>query len=141
MSKTLQTMTATCETIGVPGRVMAVASNRVMMIDSTSGRSGKTAEAMTAGDAFLSSLIGCGGVIVDAAARAMNIPMGKATFTCACSRYTEDPSNFTEMTINVEISGVTKDQAEQLVGVYKAECPIFRLAEKGTAMTVNVKAV
>lgn len=141
MTRESQTFTATCETIGVPGRVMATASKRVMLIDATSGRSGVESEAMTAGDAFLSSLIGCGGVIVDAVARSMDIPMKKASFKCSVSRYKDDPSNFTDMKIDVEISGVTQSQAEELVGAYQAQCPIYRLAEKGSSMVVTVKAV
>jgi uncharacterized OsmC-like protein len=141
MSRERKTLTATCVTLGIPGRVMAVASNRVMVIDSTSGRSNMEPEAMTAGDAFLSSLIGCAGIIVDAVARSMNIPMQKASFACTASRYSDDPSNFTDMTIDVEISGVTQSQAEELVGAYQAQCPIYRLAEKGSSMVVTVKAV
>jgi uncharacterized OsmC-like protein len=141
MTRELKTTTATSETIGVPGRIMAVARGRVMMIDSTAGRSGREPEAMTAGDAFLSSLIGCGGVIVDATARDRGIPMQKARFKVACSRYSDDPSAYVSIAIEIEISGVTQAQAEELVGTFKAECPIYRLAERGSTVTVSVKAV
>lgn len=140
MAKEVKISTAMAETIGMPGRIMATARDRPVLIDSSAGRSGVQPGALTAGETFLAALIGCGAVIVDATARERGVNLAKAVFKAESGRYPEDPSNYVYIKIDVETEGVTQEEAEALVGAYKAECPIFRLAERGSDVTVTVTA-
>lgn len=140
MAKEVKTSRATAETIGVPGRVMVTARERPILIDSSAGRSGKSPEAHTAGETFLASLIGCGAVIVAAAAQERRISYRKATFSAESGRFADNPSQYTYINIDVEIEGVTQPDAEALVAVYQDECPIYGLAKKATQVNVRITA-
>jgi uncharacterized OsmC-like protein len=138
MSREMKTAKARTETTGTAGRVMASARGRVMLIDSSPARSAKEAEAMTSGDLFISSLIGCGAVIVDATARKLDIPMKMAVFEAETVRYADDLSRYININIEVEIEGVSQAEAETLVKAYQDDCPIYRLANEGSEVSMKV---
>lgn len=137
MAGELKQSRAVAETLGVPGRVTAGARGRLMLVDSSGGRSGVEPEALTAGELFLSALIGCGAVVVESAARKNGVKIEKAVFAATSSRYSDNLAKYTAIDIEVEVIGATQAEAESLVKVYQDECPIYGLA--ATASKVSVK--
>lgn len=139
MAGELKQSRAVAETLGVPGRIMAGARGRLMLVDSSGGRSGVEPEALTAGEVFLSSLIGCGAVIVESAARKNGVKIEKAVFAATSSRYSDNPAKYTAIDIDVEVIGATQAEAESLVKVYQDECPIYGLAATASKVSVKIK--
>lgn len=139
MERELKQSRAIAETLGVPGRVMAGARGRLILVDSSGARSGVEPEALTAGEVFLSALIGCGAVVVESAARKNGVKIEKAVFSATSSRYSDEPAKYTAIDIDVEVIGATQAEAESLVKVYQDECPIYNLAAKATKVTVRIK--
>lgn len=139
MAGELKQSRAVAETLGVPGRVTAGARGRLMLVDSSGGRSGVEPEALTAGELFLSALIGCGAVIVESAARKNGVKIEKAVFSATSSRYSDNLAKYTAIDIEVEVIGATQAEAESLVKVYQDECPIYGLAATASKVSVKIK--
>jgi len=139
MAGELKQSRAVAETLGVPGRVMAGARGRLMLVDSSGGRSGVEPEAPTAGELFLAALIGCGAVIVESAARKSGVKIERAVFSATSSRYSDEPGKYTAIDIAVEIFGASQAEAESLVKVYQDECPIYGLAAAASKVSVTIK--
>ena len=138
MTRELKQSRAMAETLGVPGRVAAGARGRLMLVDSSAGRSGVEPDALTAGELFLAALMGCGAVVVESAARKNGVQIEKAVFSATTSRYSDEPAKYTAIDIEVEVVGATQAEAEQLVKVYQDECPIYGLANTATKVSVKI---
>ncbi len=139
MAPELKQSRAVAETLGVPGRIVAGARGRMMLIDSTAGRSGVEPDALTAGETFLAALIGCGAVIVEATARKEGIDIEKAVFSATSSRYSDQLAKYTAIDIEVEVIGATQAEAEALVKVYQDECPIYGLAATASKVSLKIR--
>ena len=128
-------MEVTVQTISVPGRVLASVRGTQIAVDATKTRGGP-GEAPTSVEVFLAGLLACGALIVETQARDHNIPLKKATFHVD-AEYTK--AIFSHINIRAKLEGVSRSQAEQLIGVYTSECPIFRLASLGAPTTLTLE--
>lgn len=141
MSNELQMFTASAETIGLPTRVMASARQRHFLIDATAGRDGLEPECPHAGEVFLASLAGCAAVILNSVARKREINPFKASIIAHGGRDPDEPAKFVSIEMEAEISGVDQKGAEELIGVFQAQCPIYAIAVAGSEVSIKVKAV
>ena len=70
----------------------------------------------------------------------MSREMKTAVFEAETVRYADDLSRYININIEVEIKGVSQAEAETLVKAYQDDCPIYRLANDGSEVSMKVTA-
>ena len=98
---------------GTVGRAMNTIRQHHLIIDSPSIN-----EEVTSGEAFLSGISACGVTLVEGAARDAGIPLARTEVTIEGFRVEGRPA-FERIGLRFELTGVTPEQAEMLVGRYK----------------------
>ena len=136
----LRIIKASAQTTGMFGRVMTSVRGQHFLLDASGGRDGVPSECPNAGEVFLQSLAGCGTVIVESAARKRDIRLDSLRLTVESAKQKEHPELYTWIRIGFRLAGPTQAEAEELVGVFQAECPIYRLAKLGSTVSVEVVA-
>jgi uncharacterized OsmC-like protein len=87
-------------------------------------QNGCPGEAITPAEMFLSGVAACGVELIQVLAKQSDVPLTtvKATidaFQDPTKQRREDVSTFTEVRIDLELGGVTEDQAQDLVSRFK----------------------
>jgi uncharacterized OsmC-like protein len=105
------------------GRVLVSARDQHLIVDGPV-QNGCPGEAITPAELFLSGVAACGVELIQVLARGQNVPLRSVT---AAIEATQDPSKplrpdvniFNSVRINLELGGVTQDQATDLVERFK----------------------
>ena len=105
----------TSASIGMPGRALTSARSNHIIIDSPT-----IGEAMTSGEAFLAGVSSCGVTLVEGHAQRTGVALKSLKVAIEGVRPAENPINFQSISMRFELGGVSQEQAEQLVDVYKA---------------------
>jgi len=103
-------------TTSIPGRSLNSARTNHFVIDSARSVS----EAMSSIEAFLAGIASCGVNVVDREARQRDIDLLSAQADIESLRPASDTSIITSITLRFQLVGVTQQQAEELVSIYKA---------------------
>jgi uncharacterized OsmC-like protein len=105
------------------GRVLVSARDQHLIVDGPV-QNGCPGEAITPAELFLSGVAACGVELIQVLARGENVPLRSVS---AAIEATQDPSNplrpdvniFNSVRINLELGGVSRDQAADLVERFK----------------------
>ena len=101
--------------IGHPGRSLNTARTNHFVIDSPT-----IGEALTSGEAFLAGISSCGVTLVETQAQQRGVPVKRLQVSIEGVRAADQPMDFQSIGMRFEFAGVTQEQAEQLVDIYKA---------------------
>src|SRR5262245_52199778 len=105
------------------GRVLLSARNQHFGADGPVGN-GCPGEAIGPGELFLAGVAACGVELLQVLARDQGVPLRSVQATInavqdPAKRTREDVSTFTSVRMALELSGVTQEQADDLVGRFK----------------------
>lgn len=123
----------------LPGKGRCVTSARTnhCVIDEPP-HNGGPGEAFTPGETFLSSVLACGVLLVDAFAHKEGVPLKHVGGTVRGERLKDNPADWIAVKLAFELTGVDQKTAEALVEKYKAKCPIFRAFNAALKVSVTV---
>ena len=99
----------------VTGRTLNSARTNHWVIDGSSG----PAEEVTTVESFLAGVSACGVTLVQSRAIQMGVPLAHLAVTIEGVRDTANPGDFQAVNMRFEFSGPSREQAEELVGIYK----------------------
>ncbi|MGH2451415.1 MAG: OsmC family protein [Candidatus Limnocylindria bacterium] len=101
-------------TTSEPGRSLNSARTNHFVIDSA-----RAAEAVSSIEAFLAGVSSCGVNVVDREARQLGYSLREARADIESVRPAADTSVITSIALRFALAGVTREQAEELVAIYK----------------------
>jgi|SRR5579859_4240218 len=102
-------------TTHVHGRTMNSAGTHHFIIDGPS----RPNEEIVSMDAFLSGISSCATHLMEDFAEEDRIPLRRATVTIEAFRPADDPSRFDHIDLQIELTGPSPEQADQLVERFK----------------------
>ena len=123
MSANVRQYTAEAQSTGTFGRVMCSARNHHFVIDGPV-QNGCPGEAVTPPEAFLTGVAACGVELLQVIAREMSLPIPSARVHIEATIDRDHPVRpdvtlFNEVRLQFSISGVTREQATDLVERFK----------------------
>jgi uncharacterized OsmC-like protein len=125
------------QTTDLPGRTLNHARTNHWVIDSPSGPN----ESTTTGESFMSGIAACGVSLVEMHAKEKKLPFGTLAVTVDAIRTEESWPDFEKIDVHFEFSGISSEQADYYVGVWKQNCPLYRAVAKSTPVNVDFEAV
>ena len=101
---------------GTPGRALNSARHNHFVLDSPSGPN----EALTNGEAFLAGVSSCGVTLIEKYALEQKIALKGMQVGIKGIRSNAEPNRFQRVDVSFEIWGVSQQEAEGLVEVWKS---------------------
>src|SRR5262245_44410464 len=98
------------------GRAVSRARGQRLVLDSSSR---PQPDAFTNSEAFLGAISSCGVTLIEMHAKEKGIPLARLEVTIEGVRPGAEPSRFSRIAMRFALAGVTKAQAEDLVGTYR----------------------
>lgn len=108
--------TVRSESSGTVGRAISRARGPSLTLDSSSHPKD---DAMTNGEAFLAGIASCGVTLIEAYAQGEGIPVERTVVTLNGVRLAADPTVFDHLAARFEFAGVSQEQADHLVGIWR----------------------
>lgn len=122
MSDQVQTLSVRSYGTKTKGRCLTSARTNHFVIDDPAYTGGPN-EAITAGEAFFSGITGCAVLMLERLSREKDYLLGGIRVDLEATRDIENSSAayalYDHIRLDFELSGVTKSQAEELIGIYK----------------------
>lgn len=118
MSTAMQINRVRSVTTGIPGRALNSARTNHFVIDHA-GHAGGPAEALTPAESFLAGVSACGALLVEGRAAEDDLPLQRAEVAIEGARHPDNLADFASVNLRFDLHGLSQEQAEQLVGVYK----------------------
>jgi uncharacterized OsmC-like protein len=115
MSENLLRTEVRSYSVGKPGRALNTARTNHFVIDSPT-----IGEALGSGEAFLAGVSSCGVTLIESHAQRSGVPLTGLAVSIEGVRTSERPMDFQSVSMRFEMSGVSQEQAEELVRVYQA---------------------
>lgn len=137
MAEELLITEARSQILSGKGRCVTSARTNHYVIDEPV-HNGGPGEAPTPGEMFLSSVLACGVLLVDAFAHKDGVALKDVKGSVRGERLKDNPADWREVKLTFELAGVDQKTAETLVDKYKAKCPIFRAFNAALKVTVTV---
>jgi uncharacterized OsmC-like protein len=103
---------------GIPGRCLNTARNHHFVIDEPP-YGGGPGEELTPAEAFLSGISGCAVLLLEKFAREESLPLRSVEAEIEGIRTKENPADFVQVNLRLELKGVTPLHAERLVERFK----------------------
>jgi uncharacterized OsmC-like protein len=101
---------------GTIGRAQSVARGQTLPLDSSAR---PQPDALTNSEAFLAGVSSCGVTLVEGYAKETGVPLRRMDVTIEGVRTAAEPNRFASVAMTFELAGVTQQQAESLVEVYR----------------------
>ena len=101
---------------GVLGRARNTARGVTVAFDSSSR---PQADALTNSEAFLAGVSSCGVTLIEGYAQEKGVRLSRMDVTIEGVRTAAEPNRFASVAMTFELAGVTQQQAESLVEVYR----------------------
>ena len=108
--------TVTSSSSGTIGRAQSSARGARIVLDSSSH---PQSDALTNSEAFLAGVSSCGVTLIEGHAKDTGVPLQRLAVTIEGARTAADPTRFASVTMTFRLSGVSQEQAEQLVETYR----------------------
>jgi uncharacterized OsmC-like protein len=89
----------------------------------------------------MSGIAACGVSLVEMHAKEKKLPFGTLAVTVDAIRTEESWPDFEKIDVHFEFSGISSEQADYYVGVWKQNCPLYRAVAKSTPVNVDFEAV
>lgn len=114
MSDKIDTIrSSSSETIG---RAQSVVRGQTLRLDSSAR---PQPDALTNSEAFLAGVSSCGVTLIEGYAKEKGVPLRRMDVTIEGVRTAAEPNRFATVAMTFELAGVTQQQAESLVEVYR----------------------
>jgi uncharacterized OsmC-like protein len=127
---------ARSRTTDVPGRTINQARTNHWVIDSPSGPN----EAVTTGESFVAGIAACGVSLIELHAQRKGLPFGTLAVDIDGVRTEASWPDFERIDAHFTFTGIDRAQAEEYVGVWKENCPLYRAVVKSVPVTVTFEA-
>jgi len=101
---------------GTVGRAQSVARGQTLRLDSSAR---PQPDALTNSEAFLAGVSSCGVTLIEGHARETGVPLRRMEVVIEGMRTAAEPNRFASVAMTFELAGVTQQQAESLVEVYR----------------------
>lgn len=101
---------------GTVGRAHSTVRGQTLRLD-TSAR--PQPDALTNSEAFLAAVSSCGVTLIEGHAREGGLPLRRMDVVIEGVRTAAEPNRFASVTMTFELAGVSQQQAESLVEVYR----------------------
>jgi uncharacterized OsmC-like protein len=101
---------------GIIGRAHSVARGQTLPLDSSAR---PQADALTNSEAFLAGVSSCGVTLIEGHAKESRVPLRRMEVVIEGVRTAAEPNRFASVAMTFELAGVTQQQAESLVEVYR----------------------
>lgn len=101
---------------GTVGRAHSTVRGQMLRLD-TSAR--PQPDALTNSEAFLAAVSSCGVTLIEGHAREGGLPLRRMDVVIEGVRTAAEPNRFASVTMTFELAGVSQQQAESLVEVYR----------------------
>ena len=101
---------------GTVGRAHSTVRGQMLRLD-TSAR--PQPDAFTNSEAFLAAVSSCGVTLIEGHAREGGLPLRRMDVVIEGVRTAAEPNRFASVTMTFELAGVSQQQAESLVEVYR----------------------
>jgi uncharacterized OsmC-like protein len=101
---------------GTIGRAVSDARGQRLVLDSSAR---PQPDALTNSEAFLAGISSCGVTLIEGHARDTGVPLKRMAVAIEGVRPAADPARFSRITMRFELAGVTRAQADDLVGTYR----------------------
>ncbi|MGI8551122.1 MAG: OsmC family protein [Dehalococcoidia bacterium] len=115
MSENTISTQVTSYSMGKPGRTLNTARNNHFVIDSPT-----LGEALGSGEAFLAGVSSCGVTLIEGAAQRTGVSLPRLEVGIEGIRSTDRPMDFQRVTMRFTFTGVSRQQADELVRTYQA---------------------
>jgi uncharacterized OsmC-like protein len=102
---------------GVVGRATSHVRGQRLTLDSSAH---PQPDAFTNSEAFLAGISSCGVTLIEGHARETGVPLEHLDVTIQGVRAASDGTRFASVTMTFEMTGVSSEQAEKLVEVYRS---------------------
>lgn len=101
---------------GTIGRAQSAVRGQTLRLDSSAR---PQPDALTNSEAFLAGVSSCGVTLVEGYAKETGVPLRRMDVTIEGVRTAAEPNRFASVAMTFELAGVTQQQAESLVEVYR----------------------
>jgi uncharacterized OsmC-like protein len=129
---------AETRTTGIPGRFVLSADGKHMVVDA-SAATGGVAESFVAQELLAGALATCSQAIIYAKSEEVGAVPDSVHVHVASDRDPEaQPPVYSSFVMDFTLTGVTQEQAEQLVEQFTTLCPIYYAISTMAPMTINV---
>jgi uncharacterized OsmC-like protein len=111
------------------GRLLCDSRHHHFVVDGPA-QNGCPGEALTPPEIFLAGVVTCGVELVQVFAKQKNLPLGSATGTISAlldrsSQARSDLTLFNLARLDFALTGVSQDEANELVRSFQARCPLY----------------
>jgi uncharacterized OsmC-like protein len=111
------------------GRLLCDSRHHHFVVDGPA-QNGCPGEALTPPEIFLAGVVTCGVELVQVFAKQKNLPLGSATGTISAlldrsSQARSDLTLFNLARLDFTLTGVSQDEANELVRSFQARCPLY----------------
>ena len=128
------------------GRVLCQTRQHHFVIDGPV-QNGCPGEAVTPAESFLAGVGACGVELIEVIARELGVPLKRAQVEISgtidrSQQPRQDVTLFTTVELAIQTSGVSQEQAEDLVNRFRSRCPLFGTvfaATKDVRVSVTAK--
>jgi uncharacterized OsmC-like protein len=101
---------------GTIGRAQSAVRGQTLRLDSSAR---PQSDALTNSEAFLAGVSSCGVTLIEGYAHEKGVPLRRMDVTIEGVRTAAEPNRFASVAMTFELAGVTQQQAESLVEVYR----------------------
>ncbi|HEY7519092.1 MAG TPA: hypothetical protein VIE36_12430 [Methylomirabilota bacterium] len=101
---------------GTVGRAHSTVRGQMLRLDSSAR---PQADALTNSEAFLAGISSCGVTLIEGHAREVGWPLARMDVVIEGVRTAAEPNRFASVAMTFELAGVTQQQAESLVEIYR----------------------
>jgi uncharacterized OsmC-like protein len=101
---------------GTIGRALSAVRGQTLRLDSSAR---PQSDALTNSEAFLAGVSSCGVTLIEGYAHEKGVPLRRMDVTIEGVRTAAEPNRFASVAMTFELAGVTQQQAESLVEIYR----------------------
>ncbi|WP_030743200.1 OsmC family protein [Streptomyces sp. NRRL F-5135] len=136
MTTTAQTTTITGRTTDTLGRLLVTARSNHFVSDARTG----PAEAVQAGELLLAALASCSLSNIQLHAREEAFGLTYSQADVSYERDPDDPTRYAWIRLELRLTGVREEEAEELVRHFTGSCPIYNTLHRGSHVVISVHA-
>ncbi len=108
--------TVRSQSSGTVGRAVSHARGQALVLDSSHHPKD---DAFTNSEAFLGAISSCGVTLIEGYAESEGIPVQRTAVEIEGTRPAADPARFERIAMRFRFAGVSREQAEHLVGIWR----------------------
>lgn len=123
---------------GQPGTWLLKSRHNYLVSSATPERGG-TGEPWVAGELLVAALASCAASIVAHAAARDGVALHHLDVAAASARDENEAGRYASITLDFDLRGPTREEAERLVEEFQAACPIYGTLSRGAPLHVSIR--